>query len=368
MTTALQPIPMVDLKNQYLRIKPEIDAAIESICHSSQFIGGSTVKAFAEDLAHFLDAKWVIPCGNGTDALQLALMACGLEAGDEVITTPFTFISTAEVIALLNLKPVFVDIKPDTFQIDVDLIEAAISPRTKCIIPVHLFGQMSDMSPIMQLAEQYKLWVIEDNAQAIGAEYLFPDGKRRKAGTIGHIGTTSFFPSKNLGCYGDGGALFTNDDALAEKIRMFGNHGMKVRYYHDAIGVNSRLDAIQAAILGIKLRHLNDYNKARQRAANVYDELLEGLAGVETPFRAPYSTHVFHQYTLKVQGDRDQIKDVLGEHQIASGIYYPVPIHLQNAYAKYGYQPGDLPVSEQLARKVLSLPIHTEWIHPAQYV
>ncbi len=353
-------ISMVDLQTQYEHIKPEVDAAIQEVLNSCYFVGGGPVKEFACELSGYLGAKDVIPCGNGTDALQIALMALGLKPGDEVITTPFTFVATAEVIALLQLKPVFVDIHPDTFNIDETKIEEAITSKTRCIIPVHLFGQVANMEAIMNIAKQHNLFVVEDNAQAIGADYTFSDGRRQKAGTIGHIGCTSFFPSKNLGCYGDGGAICTNDLELSEKIRMICNHGSKVKYYHDEIGVNSRLDTIQAAVLRIKLRHLDKYTAARQEAAQIYNELLAGEEPITTPSIATFTTHVFHQYTLKVTSGRDRLQKKLGEAGIASAIYYPVPLHLQKAYQHNGYQKGDFPVSEMMAEQVLSLPMHTE--------
>ncbi len=369
-TTQTQPMsttqPMVDLQGQYQRLKPEIDAAIQEVLDSSHFIGGPQVARFADQLATYLNAGHVIPCANGTDALQLALMALDLQPGDEVITTPFTFIATAEVIALLGLTPVFVDCRPDSFNIDPDAIAEAITRRTRCIIPVHLFGQAANMEAILHLTENTDIYVVEDNAQAIGADYAFTNGVTQKVGTIGQIGTTSFYPSKNLGCYGDGGALFTNDDQLADRIRLLANHGMKTRYYHDEVGINSRLDAIQAAILSVKLRHLDDFAKARQQAAARYDEVLSTLPGVTIPHRVPYSNHVFHQYTVKLDYSRQEIQQALSAAGISSAIYYPVPLHLQKAYSRYGYQEGDFPVAEMLAEKLLSLPIHTELTEAAQ--
>ena len=360
MSTQQKNLPMVDLQGQYQKIKEEISAAMQQTLESCYFIGGPQVSSFANKLATYLGVNHVIPCGNGTDALQIALMALDLQPGDEVITTPFTFAATAEVIALLRLTPVFVDINPDTFNIDETKVEAAITAKTRCIIPVHLFGQAANMEPLMEIAKQHELFVVEDNAQAIGANYTFSNGQSQKAGTIGHIGTTSFFPSKNLGAFGDGGALFTNDEELAGKIKMIANHGMKVRYYHDEIGLNSRLDALQAAVLEVKLRYLDQYNSLRKEAADRYKHLFEGVRNITVPFEAPYSNHVYHQYTLKVNGDRDTIKTKLSEQGISSAIYYPVPLHLQKAYKPYGFQEGDFPVTEDLARKVLSLPIHTE--------
>ncbi len=353
-------IPMVDLKSQYQKIKEEVNTAFAEVLESSYFVGGPVVKRFSDNLAAYLGINHVIPCANGTDALQIALMALDLKPGDEVITTPFTFIATAEVIALLGLKPVFVDVDPCTFSLNHYQLERAITDRTRCIIPVHLFGQCCNMEAIMAIANKHDLYVIEDNAQAIGSDYTFSDGKQQKAGTMGHIGTTSFFPSKNLGCFGDGGALFTGDDALAEKIRMIANHGMKVRYYHDIVGVNSRLDALQAAVLDVKLKYLDEYGAARQKAAAFYSSHFNQVSGVTPPKIATYSTHVFHQYTLVIEEGRDRIKDGLQAAGIATGVYYPVPLHLQKAYQSYGYKEGDFPVAEDLSKKVLSLPIHTE--------
>lgn len=358
------PLPMVDLQTQYRRLKPEIDGAIRNVLESSRYIGGPAVEGFAEALAVYLGAKHIIPCANGTDALQIALMALDLQPGDEVITTPFTFVATAEVIALLRLKPVFVDVDPHTFMLVPEQVEAALTARTRCIIPVHLFGQAAPMEDLMQIAERHGVYVVEDNAQALGADYLFSDGRSAKLGTLGTIGCTSFFPSKNLGAYGDGGAIFTQDDTLAERLRMIVNHGMKRRYYHDIIGVNSRLDALQAAILQVKLQHLDSFGESRRRAADYYDAALTDLDVLQTPVRASHSTHVFHQYTLRVRQGRDELQRHLAKAQISSAIYYPVPLHLQQAYRHYGYAKGDFPVSEQLAKEVLSLPIHTE-LNPA---
>ena len=363
----MRNIQMVDLQGQYQKIKAEVDAEIAQVIQSCYFIGGPKVKSFADNLARYLDAKEVIPCANGTDALQIALMALDLQPGDEVITTPFTFVATSEVIALLKLKPVFVDVHPDTFNINENLIEQAITEKTKCIIPVHLFGQGCNMEAIMEIAKKHHLYVVEDNAQAIGADYRFSNGKTQKLGTIGHIGTTSFFPSKNLGCYGDGGALFTNDESLAAKIRMICNHGSSVRYYHDEIGVNSRLDAIQAAVLDVKLKYLNDYNKARQKAATFYSTQLENVEGIGTPKIADFTTHIFHQYTLVVENGRDEIIEAMKAKGIATGVYYPVPLHLQKAYRGDGYKEGDFPIAEDLSKKVLSLPIHTELTEEIQH-
>jgi dTDP-4-amino-4,6-dideoxygalactose transaminase len=357
----MRNIQMVDLQGQYQKIKSEIDAAIFDVINSAKFIKGPQVETFAKNLAAYTGAKHVIPCANGTDALQMAMMALELKPGDEVITATFTYAATAEVIALLGLVPVLVEVNPNTFCIDPASIEAAITPKTKAIVPVHLFGQCCEMDKIQVIAAKHKLYVIEDTAQAIGAVYTFSDGTQKQAGTIGHIGTTSFFPSKNLGCYGDGGALFTNDDNLAEKIRMIANHGQKVQYYHDIIGVNSRLDTLQAAILDVKLKYLNDYCKARQEVAAYYDQHLGDDPRFEIPVREPNSTHVFHQYTLKLNGvDREAVKKYLAEHNIPSMIYYPLPLHFQKAFGSENYSEGMFPISEKLCKTVLSLPISTE--------
>ncbi|GIU82726.1 MAG: cell surface polysaccharide biosynthesis protein [Pyrinomonadaceae bacterium] len=352
---------MVDLKNQYEKIKDEIDKAILECVSSTAYINGPAVETFSRNLEKYLSVKHVIPCANGTDALQIALMALDLEPGDEVIVPAFTFISTAEVVALLRLRPVMVDVDFETFNVTAENIEKAITPRTKVIMPVHLFGQACDMQSIMELAEKYGLYVIEDNAQSIGAECIFSDGTRKKAGTIGHIGTTSFFPSKNLGCYGDGGAIFTNDDLLAEKMRMIANHGQSKRYYHDYIGVNSRLDSIQAAILNVKLKYLDQYCMARRQAASFYDEAFSQIEEIQIPARAPYSTHVFHQYTLKVPSDkRDRLIEYLNAHGIPAMIYYPIPLNRQKAFAEFVSPDLNLPVTEKLCSSVVSLPMHTE--------
>lgn len=352
---------MVDLYGQYLKIKDEIDLAIQDVLEQTAFINGSYVSEFSRNLQNYLSVKHVIPCANGTDALQIAMMALELQPGDEVITTPFTFIATAEVISLLKLKPVFVDADEKTFNINADLIEQAITDKTKVILPVHLFGQSADMEKILNLAQKYNLFIIEDNCQAIGADFRFSDGKIQKLGTIGHIGCTSFFPSKNLGCFGDGGALFTNDDYLADKMKMIVNHGMKIRYYHDIIGVNSRLDTIQAAILNIKLKYLDNYISARQKAADYYNTYFSVHPNIEIPYLAAYSTHVFHQYTLKIKNaDRNGLQKYLNDHGVPAMIYYPVPLHLQKAFQNFGFVKGMLPVSEQLSEMVLSLPMHTE--------
>lgn len=352
---------MVDLKAQYEKIRPEIDNAISEVINSTSFINGPAVKEFQTALEKYLGAKHVIPCANGTDALQISMMALGLKPGDEVIAPDFTFIATAEVIALLGLTPVLVDVDPDTFNVSPEAISKAITPRTKAIVPVHLFGQTADMDAIMQIANQHNLFVIEDACQSIGSDYSNAAGEWKKSGTIGHIGCTSFFPSKNLGCYGDGGAIFTNDDALAVKLRSVVNHGMTIRYYHDDIGVNSRLDSIQAAVLKVKLQYLDEYARARQKVAAAYDKAFSNRTELKTPVRFDQSTHVFHQYTLQVQGiDRGKLQEFLASKDIPAMIYYPVPIHLQKAYLDPRYNPGDFPVTEQLSKSVISLPMHTE--------
>ncbi len=352
---------MVDLKGQYKRLKAEIDIEIQKVLDSSSYINGPAVKEFAADLEKYLGAKHVIPCGNGTDALQIAMMALGLKPGDEVITSTFTFIATAEVIALLGLKPILVDVLEDSMNIDPEAIRKAITPKTKAIIPVHLFGQCANMEEIMAIAEEYHLFVIEDNAQAIGANYTFKNGTVKKAGTIGHIGCTSFFPSKNLGAYGDGGAMFTNDDQVAEQMRAVANHGMKVRYYHDYVGINSRLDTIQAAILKIKLPHLDDFAKARNYAANFYNSAFAACEKITTPVTSAFTDHVFHQYTLVLNGvDRKGLQKHLNDKGIANAVYYPVPLHQQKAYRNDRYKDGAFPIAEKLATHVISLPIHTE--------
>ncbi|MEO8086468.1 MAG: DegT/DnrJ/EryC1/StrS family aminotransferase [Bacteroidota bacterium] len=357
----MRKIQMVDLIGQYEKIQPEIDKAILDVVRSSAYINGPEVKAFQAELETYLGVKHVIPCANGTDALQIAMMALGLKPGDEVITASFTYVATAEVIALLQLKPVLVDVLPDTFLIDPKAVERAITPKTKAIVPVHLFGQCADMDALMEIAVRHKLYVIEDTAQAIGSDYYLKNGKTQKAGTIGTIGCTSFFPSKNLGCYGDGGAIFTNDDDLAKKMRMVANHGQSTLYYHDEIGVNSRLDSIQAAILRIKLRHLDEYAAARRKVADYYDDAFAGNDKIITPARTKNSDHVFHQYTLMLKNaDRNKLREQLATKEIPSMIYYPVPLHLQKAYRDDRYQPGDFPVTEHLCAHVLSLPVHTE--------
>ena len=357
----MKEIRMVDLQGQYQKIKTEIDGAIQEVIDSTAFINGPAVRSFQDDLEKYLGVKHVIPCANGTDSLQVSMMALGLKPGDEVITTSFTFIATAEVIALLGLTPVVVDVDPGTFNIDPQAVERAITPRTKAIVPVHLFGQCADMEALLRIAEKHHLFVIEDTCQAIGADYIFRDGTRKKAGTIGDISGVSFFPSKNLGCFGDGGAIFTNDDHLAELSRSIVNHGMTVRYHHDYVGVNSRLDSIQAAVLKVKLKYLGDYIKARQKAADYYDRAFAGHPKLKTPVRASFSTHVFHQYTLVTEDiDRDGLQQYLKTRNIPAMIYYPVPMHMQKAYRDPRYKEGDFPVTEHLSKHVISLPMHTE--------
>ncbi len=351
---------MVDLQAQYLRMKPEMDRAVMEVLASTQFIGGPAVKRFQQSLEEYLGVKHVIPCANGTDALQIALMGLGLQPGDEVIVPAFTYVATAEVIALLQLTPIMVDVDPDTFNLTADIIERAITLKTKAVVPVHLFGQCADMEPILEVADKQGLYVVEDNAQSIGADYTFSNGNRQKAGTIGHIGTTSFFPSKNLGCYGDGGALTTNDDELATRLRMIANHGQSKRYYHETVGVNSRLDTIQAAILEVKLQYLDEYIKARQHAAAYYDHAFQDIEEFTIPARQHNSSHVFHQYTLLVNnGKRDELLAYLTEKGIPTGVYYPVPLYKQNAFAKY-YSGDALPMTESLCQSVISLPMHSE--------
>ncbi|MFN4286501.1 MAG: DegT/DnrJ/EryC1/StrS family aminotransferase [Lacibacter sp.] len=362
----MRPIQMVDLKAQYQHIKAEVDAAVQEVLESAAFINGKPVQQFADEMSAYLNVKHTIPCANGTDALQIAMMALDLQPGDEVITPSFTYIATTEVVALLRLKPVFVEVDPKTFCIDPEAVRKAITPKTKAIVPVHLYGHAAPMQEIMDIAREYGLYVIEDNAQAIGSDYTFADGTVRKTGTIGTIGCTSFFPSKNLGCYGDGGAMFTNDDAFAEKLRMVANHGQKVRYYHDIVGCNSRLDTLQAAVLRIKLRQLDQYIANRRKAADVYDAAFAGHPHLTTPYRAPYSKHVFHQYTLILDGYK-QVADVrnglhayLAEKQIPSMIYYPVPAHRQKMFAAFGGSTYNLPITDWLTDRVISLPMHTE--------
>lgn len=357
----MKPIQMVDLKSQYERVKQEINAGIQEVLDSTAFIKGGKVNDFQHNLEAYLGVKHVIPVGNGTDALQIALMALDLKPGDEVITPTFTFIATAEVVALLGLTPVVVDVDPDTYNISVESLRKAITPKTKAIVPVHLFGQNADMESIMQIADEYNLIIIEDACQSIGSTYTFKDGRKVQSGCMGDIGCTSFFPSKNLGCYGDGGAIFTNNDVLATKMRSIANHGMVVRYYHDMVGVNSRLDSIQAAVLDVKLKYLNDYSQARQRAATYYDRAFSGCKKITVPVHSEASTHVFHQYTIKLNGvDRALLQKQLAEKNIPAMIYYPVPLHLQKAYKDERYKEGDFPNAEMLCSCVLSLPMHTE--------
>lgn len=352
---------MVDLKQQYAGIKEEVNAAIQEVLDTAAFINGPAVGDFAAHLARYLNVPHVIPCANGTDALQIALMSFDLQPGDEVITPSFTYVATTEVIALLKLRPVFVEVDPKTFNIDPSSVEKAITPRTKAIVPVHLYGQAADMAAILDIARRHGLAVIEDNAQGIGADYSFPDGKSKKTGTIGTIGTTSFFPSKNLGAYGDGGAIFTHDDNLAAKLRMIANHGQSKRYYHDLVGCNSRLDSLQAAVLNVKLKYLDRYIKARIGVADFYDRAFAGNPRITTPFRAPYTSHVFHQYTLVLNDvDRDGLNAWLASHQIPSMIYYPVPAHRQKMFDAFGGSSFELKTTDWLTERVISLPIHTE--------
>lgn len=356
-------IQMCDLKGQYLKIKEEINTAIQDVIDSTAFIKGKEVGLFQDELASYLGVKHVIGCANGTDALQIALMALDLKPGDEVITPDFTFIATVEVVALLGMTPILVDVDPSNFTIDIQKLEEAITPKTKAIIPVHLFGQCANMDEIMRVAKKHNLYVIEDTAQALGADYYHADGRTSKAGTIGTIGTTSFFPSKNLGCYGDGGALFTNDDNLANEIRSIANHGMKVRYHHERIGVNSRLDTIQAAILRVKLKYLDTFNQARVEAANAYDSLFKSCSSIVTPARVKWGNHIFHQYTLKlINADRDKLQKKLAEQGIPTMVYYPIPLHKQKAFEPYRESNlgRSFKVSDMLASTVLSLPMHTE--------
>ncbi|QIJ89307.1 Pleiotropic regulatory protein [Mesoflavibacter sp. HG96] len=365
----MKKIQMVDLKGQYADIKQEVDTSIQEIIDNTAFINGPKVHQFQKNLENYLGVKHVIPCANGTDALQIAMMGLGLEQGDEVITADFTFAATVEVIALLKLTPVLVDVDPDNFNIDIDAIKKAITPKTKAIVPVHLFGQCANMEAIMQIAKEHNLYVIEDNAQAIGADFTYSDGTKAKAGTIGHVASTSFFPSKNLGCYGDGGAIFTNDDDLAHTIRGIVNHGMYERYHHDVVGVNSRLDSIQAAVLDAKLPHLDNYNQARRDAARKYNEALKDVPQITLPKTVnncegicdTCDCHVFHQYTLKlVNVDRDALVKFLNSHDIPCGVYYPIPLHKQKAYQDNRYNEADFTVTNQLVQQVISLPMHTE--------
>lgn len=357
----MRPIQMVDLKQQYHNIKPEIDAAISNVIESAAFINGPQVSGFATALEKYNDVKHVIPCANGTDALQIALMALDLQPGDEVITPSFTFIATTEVVALLKLTPVFVDVDPKTFCIDAGAIEKAITSKTKAIIPVHLYGQAANMEEIMKIAHAHNLYVIEDNAQAIGGDYYFSNGNTVKTGAIGTIGTTSFFPSKNLGCYGDGGAIMTNDDEIASKLRMIANHGQSKRYYHDLVGCNSRLDSLQAAVLEVKLKRLDKYIEARRKLADSYDTAFGNHPRLKTPYRAPWCKHVFHQYTLILEGlDRNKLHAYLAELKIPSMIYYPVPAHQQKMFEQFNSSSTELPITDWLTERVISLPMHTE--------
>ncbi|MBU3821953.1 DegT/DnrJ/EryC1/StrS family aminotransferase [Flavobacteriaceae bacterium XHP0103] len=365
----MKKIQMVDLKGQYNKIKNIVTPSIEEVFENTSFINGPKVHEFQKNLESYLGVKHVIPCANGTDALQIAMMGLGLKPGDEVITADFTFAATVEVIALLQLTPVLVDVNEDDFNINIEAIKKAITPKTKAIVPVHLFGQCANMEAIMEIAKEHNLFVIEDNAQAIGANYTYKNGEKIKAGTIGHVGATSFFPSKNLGCYGDGGAIFTNDDELANTIRGIVNHGMYERYHHDVVGVNSRLDSIQAAVLDAKLPHLNSYNKARQQAAKKYNKAFEDITSIITPkitngcldICDTCDCHVFHQYTLQLKNaDRDALVAHLNKNNIPCGVYYPIPLHKQKAYADDRYNDSDFKVTNQLVKNVISLPMHTE--------
>jgi dTDP-4-amino-4,6-dideoxygalactose transaminase len=357
----MKKIQMVDLPGQYKHIKETVDASIFEVLNSAAYINGPYVKEFQADLEKYLNVKHVIPCANGTDALQIAMMGLGLEQGDEVITADFTFAATVEVIGLLKLTPVLVDVDADTFNMNIDALKKAITPKTKAIVPVHLFGQCANMEAVMKIAKEHNLFVIEDNAQAIGADYTFSDGTTKKSGTIGNVGTTSFFPSKNLGCYGDGGAIFTNDDDLAHIIRGMVNHGMYKRYYHDVVGVNSRLDSIQAAVLKTKLPLLNSYCDARRDAANYYNNAFASNANIITPVTSDFTTHVFHQYTLQItNGKRNELHQHLLDNNIPNAIYYPVPLHAQKAYQDERYNEEDFPVTNNLIDTVISLPMHTE--------
>lgn len=357
----MKKIQMVDLITQYQSIKNEVDSAILNVIEKAQFINGPEVVGFQKEMEDYMKVKHVIPCANGTDALQIALMALGLKPGDEVITASFTYVATTEVIALLGLKPVFIEVNKDTFCIDASKIEAAITPKTKAIVPVHLYGQAAEMDEIMRIAKKHSLFVIEDNAQATGCEFTHENGDISKTGTIGTIGCTSFFPSKNLGCFGDGGAIFTNDDELALKMRMIANHGQSKRYYHDVVGCNSRLDSLQAAVLRIKLRKLDVYNNKRRDVADYYDTFFAKYEGIKTPVRSKNSRHIFHQYTLTLEGiDRDKLNAFLAEKNIPSMIYYPVPAHRQKMFSAFGSETTNLPITDWLTERVISLPIHTE--------
>ncbi len=357
----MRPIQMVDLKQQYAHIKQDVDKGIQEVLDSSAYINGKPVQRFAESLAEYLRIRHVIPCANGTDALQIAMMALGLTPGDEVITPSFTYVATTEVIALLRLKPVFVEVDKKTFCIDPEAVKKAITAKTKAIVPVHLYGQSADMEAIMEIAAKHNLFVIEDNAQAIGSDFKFRNGTIKKTGTIGTIGTTSFFPSKNLGCYGDGGAIFTDNETLASRLQMIANHGQSKRYYHDMVGCNSRLDTIQAAVLNVKLKYLDEYITARRKAADFYDQAFAGHSKITTPFRVNNSNHVFHQYTLTLEGvDRNGLNEFLATNNVPSMIYYPVPAHRQQMFAAFGGSSYELPVTDWLTERVISLPIHTE--------
>jgi len=357
----MRQIQMVDTQTQYQKIKNEVDQAIKEVIDSSAFINGKIVQDFALNLARYLDSKYLIPCANGTDALQIAMMGLDLKPGDEVITPSFTYIATTEVIALLKLTPVFVEVDPQTFCIDPVAIRKAVTPKTKAIVPVHLYGQSAPMEEIMEIAREFNLYVIEDNAQAIGCDYIFNNGIKKKTGAIGTIGTTSFYPSKNLGAYGDGGALYTNDGDLAAKLKMIANHGQSKKYYHDMVGCNSRLDSVQAAILNEKLKHLDEYIEARRKAAGFYDNAFAACQKIKTPFRASYSNHVFHQYTIILEGvNRDELHKFLTEQKVPSMIYYPVPAHQQKMFAQYNSSVLDMPVTDWLTHRVISLPMHTE--------
>jgi len=357
----MSQIQMVDLKGQYEKIKDEIDAAIFDVLNTAAYINGPAVKRFQANLEEYLGVKHVLPCANGTDALQIALMALGLEAGDEVVVPSFTYVATAEVIGLLRLTPVMVDVDENTFNVTAEIIEKAITPKTKAIVPVHLFGQTCDMEPIMKVARENGIFVVEDNAQAIGSDYTFSDGTTKKAGTIGDIGTTSFYPAKNLGAFGDAGAIFTNDDELADSLRTIANHGQSRQYYHDVIGVNSRLDSIQAVILDVKLKYLDEYAAARNAVADYYDKAFSEIEAMQTPVRQPNSTHVFHQYTVRVRnGKRDELKGNLTEKGVPTSVFYPVPLNKQRAFGEFVPDGLSLPITEKLCGEVLSLPIHTE--------
>ena len=361
---------MVDLIGQYQDIKEEVKAEFERVLDSAMFINGPLVKEFQSDLEAYLGVKHVIPCANGTDALQVAMMAYDFPKGAEVLVPSFTYVATVEVIALLGFKPIFVEVYPDSFNINIEDLESKITDKAVAIVPVHLYGQCADMERLMSIAEKHKLIVLEDTAQAIGSDYIYSDDNKVKAGTIGHVGATSFFPSKNLGCYGDGGAIMTNDDGLAAKMRMIVNHGQSKRYYHDSIGVNSRLDSLQAAVLKVKLKRLDQYNLTRRAVADRYDQAFSKTELIASPFRSPFSTHVFHQYTVKLADvvDRDELNRQLALQGIPSMIYYPVPNHLQKAYRHYGYKEGDFPITEELCSRVISFPIHTEMSEDQQQV